>query len=133
MAKARTHRYVDFEGSQIQLYPDLSWITLQKRRCLKPLLNVLKENELPYRWGFPFALLVVRNGRTTALRSYEDLPSFCSALNITTPVMADWEIEAPPPAPPAEWHKAKGRKKRKGSLAVPTPQDSPTHRPEAET
>lgn len=133
MAKARTLRHVDFEGSQIQLYPDLSWLTLQKRRCLKPLLAVLKEHELPYRWGFPFALLVAKNGRTVTLRSYEDLPSFCATLHVPVPDMADWEVGTPPLAPPPEWQKAKGRKKQKGSSLVSSPQAAPSRRPEAAT
>lgn len=128
MAKARTQRHVDFEGSQLQLYPDLSWLTLQKRRCLKPLLTVLKDNDLSYRWGFPFALLVTRNGRSHVLRSYEDLPTFCSSLNIPVPDMADWEIEVPPPAPPDDWQRVTGRKKRRSSPPIPSPQQSPAHR-----
>lgn len=56
MAKARAQHIIEYEGSTIQLYPDLPWLTLQKRRYLKPLLQLLKDDNFSYRWGFPFAL-----------------------------------------------------------------------------
>lgn len=52
MVKARHQRTTDFEGSFLQLYPDLSWLTLQKRCHLKPLLSLLRDRDIPYRWGF---------------------------------------------------------------------------------
>lgn len=48
MAKARTQQKTVYAGHQIQ-FPDLSWITLQKRRHLKPLLALLREQDIIYR------------------------------------------------------------------------------------
>lgn len=100
MDKARAQCTNEFEGSPNQLFQDLSWITLQKQRHLRPLL--LKNQGKSYRWGFPFALVTSKHARTVILRAFKNLPSFCSRLDITLPEMMDWDLEAPPPAPPAE-------------------------------
>lgn len=50
MRKAHSTRKVVFEDTQVQLYPDLSWITLQKRRLLQPLLHALQEEDIIYNW-----------------------------------------------------------------------------------
>lgn len=42
-------------------------------------------------WGFPFALLACKNGRTVSLHTYDEQPSFCNALKIPVPEIA------PPP------------------------------------
>lgn len=55
MAKAKAQCTIDFAGASIQLYPDLSWPTLQKLRHIRPLLALLKEHGFAYIWGFPFA------------------------------------------------------------------------------
>lgn len=43
MRKARSIRKLVFDNSPVLIYPDLSWITLQKRRLLQPLLRTLQE------------------------------------------------------------------------------------------
>lgn len=105
MAKARVAHAIDFEGSSIRLFPGLSWLTLQKRRHLKPLLLLLQKEEISYRWGFPFALLAFRNGLTAVLHAYEELPSFCTSLNIAAPDIAEWKLEDPCPGMAASWRK----------------------------
>ncbi|XP_073488868.1 uncharacterized protein [Aquarana catesbeiana] len=78
-------RTIDFDGAPIQLYPDLSWITLQQRRSLQPLLTTLKEHDFRYHWGFPFSLTAKKDERSTTLRYPEDLHSFCKDLDIPVP------------------------------------------------
>lgn len=75
MAKTKAQRYI-CRGIYIHIYPDLSWTTLQKRRPLKPPLLILKDQGIPYRWGFPFALSATKNGCTATLCAFEDLASF---------------------------------------------------------
>lgn len=52
MRKARSIHKVVFDYNPVQLFPDLSWITLQKRRLLQPLLHTLQEKDIIYRWNF---------------------------------------------------------------------------------
>lgn len=44
------------KGHQIQVFADLSPYIVQKCHSLKPLLQVLMQKELAYRWAFPFRL-----------------------------------------------------------------------------
>ncbi|KAM4034741.1 LOW QUALITY PROTEIN: uncharacterized protein ACNLHF_021427 [Anomaloglossus baeobatrachus] len=57
MLKARPPKQVIYRGIKIQLFHDLSWIMLQQRKALRPLLSSLKANNIFYRWGFRLASL----------------------------------------------------------------------------
>lgn len=39
---------IDFDGAPIAIFPDVSRATLQRRALLKPLLETLRQAELPY-------------------------------------------------------------------------------------
>lgn len=111
MRKARNMSTVDFDGALIQLFLDLSWITLQQRRSLQPLLTLLRDHDLRYHWGFPFSLTAKKDGWSTTLRYPEDLQSFCRDLNIPVPPTPGWD---PLPAPNSHtdpWIQATGRKR----------------------
>ena len=127
MRKARAVRNLVFDNSPIQLYPDLSWIMLQKRRLQQPLLRSLQDRDILYRWGFPFSLTAKHQGRSAILRYPEDLDSFCDALDIPVPQLPDWDLVATPPPPPVVWQKVPPNKRSKG----PEPsRRSPRHRSE---
>ena len=53
MRRARRSDNLTLNGHSIQIFADLSPYTVQKRRALKPLLQVLMEKEITYRWSFP--------------------------------------------------------------------------------
>lgn len=82
----------DFDGPRVQLYPDLSWLTPQQRRALQPLLHVLSEHSIPYRWGFLFSLSARKYGKTLILFSPEDLRAFCKDLNVPCLDSPGWEL-----------------------------------------
>lgn len=103
--QARLARKATFDDIQIQLYPDLSWITLQKRRLLQPLLHILQKKAITYRWGFPFSLSAKHQGKSAILRYPEDLRTFCDILEIPAPQLPDWDIVATPPPPPTIWQR----------------------------
>lgn len=86
------HKYLH-EGSELQIYQDLSNITLQNRRDLKPLLEVLRERAIIYRWKFPFGLFASHQGRSALLRVPEELQMFCDALCIPYVDVPDWYAE----------------------------------------
>lgn len=112
MQAARSKREIKFEESTIQLFPDLAWITLQRRRHLKPLVTLLREHNIAYRWGFPFSLTASREGKSTSLRSYADLSSFCAALGLEAPIMSDWDLGLLSNAPTTVWRPAQQKRRR---------------------
>ncbi|XP_040194428.1 uncharacterized protein LOC120927670 [Rana temporaria] len=86
------HKFLH-EGAELQIYQDLSHITLQNRRDLKPLLDLLRERAIIYRWKFPFGLQATHQGRTALLRVPEELQMFCDALGIPYIDVPDWYAE----------------------------------------
>uniref|UniRef100_A0A8C5M0Z8 Uncharacterized protein n=1 Tax=Leptobrachium leishanense TaxID=445787 RepID=A0A8C5M0Z8_9ANUR len=101
----RLHYYVDKErilmasrktdlqdrmGNSLQVFPDLSWSTLQARRALRPLTQILQERQIRYRWGYPFSLTTVIDGESFFVSSPEDIPPLTSALGVTPLSIPDW-------------------------------------------
>lgn len=76
---------VKFENTDLQIFSDLSAGTLARRRQLKPLLEQPRAPNIKYSWGFPAALLVMKEGRTVRLKFPEDLQDFCRDLDIPVP------------------------------------------------
>lgn len=119
MSATRNQRDIQYAGAAVQLYPDLAWMTLQRRRQLQPLLAVLRTHAIPYRWGFPFSLTATRDGKSTTLRSPADLPAFCGFLGVDQPPLPEWEKGVLPAAPPPVWRSVKQKRRR------PPNRDSP--------
>uniref|UniRef100_A0A8C5LUA5 Uncharacterized protein n=1 Tax=Leptobrachium leishanense TaxID=445787 RepID=A0A8C5LUA5_9ANUR len=69
VAAARTQT-PSIDNVMPKLFIDLSPITLQNRRSFKPVTDLLIANNIRYRWGFPFKLVVSHHGTTHIL---EDL------------------------------------------------------------
>lgn len=88
-----------FEGHQIQIYQDLSAITLKNQRDLRPLLHILKSKGIRYKWRFPFGLFAYYQNRSALLRVPEELTAFCKQLDIPFVAVPDWYAEFATPAP----------------------------------
>ncbi|CAH2320541.1 Hypothetical predicted protein [Pelobates cultripes] len=56
MLATRTQQHITYMDAQVSLFQDLSTITLDARRALRPLTCLLQERSIPYKWGFPFSL-----------------------------------------------------------------------------
>uniref|UniRef100_A0A8C5P9X2 Uncharacterized protein n=1 Tax=Leptobrachium leishanense TaxID=445787 RepID=A0A8C5P9X2_9ANUR len=79
------------EGVTPHFYNDLAPSTLQKRRTLKPLTDLLRQHGIRYRWGFPFRLLIPHNGAFLTLRTPLDGPGILETLGIPVPPdFLDW-------------------------------------------
>lgn len=78
------------QGSVVKIYQDLSNITLQCRRKLRPLLDILRARSIIYRWTFPFGHSASHQGRTAIPRVPGDLDHFCSNLDIPLVELPDW-------------------------------------------
>lgn len=88
--QARDRQQILHDGSPFQIYQDLSGITLQHRRDLKPLLDVLREKNILYKWKFPFCLSASSHGRSAILKVPEDLPHFCATLGLPLVPLPHW-------------------------------------------
>lgn len=67
--KARNRTQLVMDRANIQIFQDLSGITLQHRRDLKPLLDTLRAHGIQYKWKFPFCLSATSQGRTGTTES----------------------------------------------------------------
>lgn len=72
MKKCRYQQPLMCRGHTIQVFADISPTTIQKRRSLKPLLTVLSQREIKYKWTFPFALKFDYKGKTHSFRCLQD-------------------------------------------------------------
>ncbi|XP_063295380.1 uncharacterized protein LOC134582656 [Pelobates fuscus] len=72
-----------FEGSSLTTFPDLTRNTIAWRRSLRPLLQLLQSQNIPYRWGTPRQLMFTHLNTAYKARSYAELDAFMGKLGIT--------------------------------------------------
>ncbi|OCT92681.1 hypothetical protein XELAEV_18015743mg [Xenopus laevis] len=100
MLKARDSGFIHFESMQLKFFQDLCRNTLRQRRALKPILDLLKERSIKYSWGFPFALIVIKQGKSILIKSHKDIPYFLKALSLPPVAIENWDSliwESPQP------------------------------------
>uniref|UniRef100_A0A8C5QWI0 Uncharacterized protein n=1 Tax=Leptobrachium leishanense TaxID=445787 RepID=A0A8C5QWI0_9ANUR len=102
MDKARTRRVWHFKDDELELYHDLSPYTLLARRSLRPVTALLREANMPYRWGHPFSLQVRIDNRLHSIFSPSDVPRFLEALRFPPTEVQNWEVDQPYMSPPLE-------------------------------
>lgn len=100
LRKAHTLAPLLHHGKELRLFQDLSSITLQRRRELKPLLEVLRSKGIVYCWKFTFDLVASIQGRSALLRVPEDLHNFCKTLDIPLTEVSDWYAQFRPSLAP---------------------------------
>uniref|UniRef100_A0A803JCQ0 Uncharacterized protein n=1 Tax=Xenopus tropicalis TaxID=8364 RepID=A0A803JCQ0_XENTR len=61
---------------------DLANITIQQRRALRPVTQLLRQHKIFYRWGFPFKLLFTFNNRQHMFKSLEEGMALLRTLRI---------------------------------------------------
>ncbi|KAJ1216024.1 hypothetical protein NDU88_003630 [Pleurodeles waltl] len=72
MAAVRDTTSIEFEGHRVGMYQDLSMITLQRRRLLQPVTDLLREEGIRYKWGHPFRLLFTWQNELRRIRTLEE-------------------------------------------------------------
>lgn len=127
LRKARERGQILHNGVEVKLFQDLSQITLQNRRALRPLLDALRARNITYRWKFPFGLSASSRGRSALLRTPDDLQTFCEQLDLPIIELPDWYAQFFPaepwlpvslnPSPKAQRHRTR---RRRGDLASPS-------------
>lgn len=98
LKKACTRILFTHGGTDIPIFQELSNITLQYRRDLNPLLEMLHSRGIHYRWKFPFCLSASIQGYTALLWFPEGLQQFYEILNIPLINLPDWSANFCPTA-----------------------------------
>uniref|UniRef100_A0A8C5PME2 Uncharacterized protein n=1 Tax=Leptobrachium leishanense TaxID=445787 RepID=A0A8C5PME2_9ANUR len=87
---SRNSNFQDRLGNPLQVFPDLSWTTLQARRALRPLTQILQDRQIKYRWGYPLSLTTIIDGESFFVSSPEDITPLTSALGVAPLTIPDW-------------------------------------------
>lgn len=91
LRRARDREHITYGGGgTVELYQNLSPITLQQRRALRPLFDVLRSRGIPYSWRFPFGLSAAASGQSALLHTPTDLIAFYSTVHIPSVALPDW-------------------------------------------
>lgn len=88
---------VEFDGAHIQILPDLSRATLQRRAMLKPVLELARSLGCTYRWGYPLAVIFRTDRASFTLRTPADLPALFDFLGTEPIQMPNWLLKIPRP------------------------------------
>lgn len=114
MQAARSQNAVHFNGTAVSLLPDISKLTLDMRRALKPLTGALQAKQIKYRWGFPFNLFASHEGKSAIFRTLGDLPRFLGTFELPQISIPDWPLHAATPGfqTAAGWQRRTKKNKR---------------------
>uniref|UniRef100_A0A803JEW2 L1 transposable element RRM domain-containing protein n=1 Tax=Xenopus tropicalis TaxID=8364 RepID=A0A803JEW2_XENTR len=124
MAKIRNMTSIDFDRHKLQIFADLSPVTLAKRKELRPITQKLRNHKIPYRWGYPFKLIVNRQGQTYILQHPQNGNRFLKALGLNLQpdnlgLSSQGNRHSPPPSP--QWSKVRGTSQTPRLALSPTP------------
>lgn len=72
MKKSRFSDDLKLHGHKIQIFADLLSYTVQKRRALKPLLQLLMDKEIACRWSFPLHLNFSYRNKSHSFTSFAE-------------------------------------------------------------
>lgn len=97
LRKAWENGDIDFDGAHVQILPDISRATLQRRAMLKPALEAARSRGCTYRWGYPLAVIVRSDDSSFTLRSPADLPAFFTFLGSDPVQVPNWLMKIPRP------------------------------------
>lgn len=111
---------IEFDGAHIQILPDLSRATLQRRAMLKPVLEEARRRGCTYRWGYPLAVTFRAERSSFTLRTPADLPALFTFLESEPITVPNWLQKIPRPTgrlnltagranPPARTQRSRGR------------------------
>lgn len=84
---------VDFKGTKIQIFNDLSSITLAKRHSFRPVTAYVQNHQITYHWGFPFCLSASKDGVQYSMRDLHESEVFI--LNLGHPSNPEEDLQRP--------------------------------------
>lgn len=97
--KKRSH--IKYKGDKIQIISDLSPITLAKKSYMRPITSHLQFHKIPYYWGFPFRVSVMKDEIQYNLNDLQEEDTFLKHLGLP-PLSADDLL--PPSSTPRATH-----------------------------
>lgn len=83
---------------QVQIFTDLSPYTVQKRHALKPLLQVLMQKEIMYRWAFSLRLNFSYQNKPYGFSSFGEGEHLLTHLGIITQEISQPTASRGPPS-----------------------------------
>lgn len=124
----RNKSRIDYKQHKIQIFNDLSPITLAKRRSFRPVTTHLQNHQVPYRWGFPFRLSISKDGVQHSLRDLYESEAFIRSLGLPPLPEEDSLPQAPNPKPLTTPAKIWTPVQRRSQKNFSTPQRANNHR-----
>lgn len=91
-----------YQGAKLQIFSDLSPITLAKWRNLRPITAHLQHHWVQYYWGFPFHLIVSRYGVQYSLQDLQEGEAFVKSLNL--PPLPEEDLQPPWTSPSISYY-----------------------------
>ncbi|XP_066451070.1 uncharacterized protein [Eleutherodactylus coqui] len=89
--EARKNATLPAPYEHIKLFIDLSQATLQNRRKYRNITQILRDNKILYKWGFPTKLIITKNGKTYVVQKPEE----------GLQLLSRWDLAPGNPNPPA--------------------------------
>ncbi|CAH2315489.1 Hypothetical predicted protein [Pelobates cultripes] len=96
MRVARAQHTILFMDTQVSLFQDLSTLTLDARRALRPLTRLLQEKRVLYKWGFPLSLQIKVDNYWQIIRWPINIPCFPWAAGLPNVAIPNWIFDNPP-------------------------------------
>ncbi|OCT82894.1 hypothetical protein XELAEV_18025429mg [Xenopus laevis] len=72
----------EYEGHPLQRFADIAPATIAKRRSFKPITAVLQQNNIKYRWDFPFRLHFLHHGKQYSTADLEEATELLHHLHL---------------------------------------------------
>ncbi|OCT57869.1 hypothetical protein XELAEV_18002959mg, partial [Xenopus laevis] len=72
----------EYEGHPLQLFADIAPATIAKRRSFKPITTVLQQNNIKYRWAFPFCLHFLHHGKQYSTADLDEATELLQHLHL---------------------------------------------------
>lgn len=113
--------------NQIQIFPDISQTTIEKRRKMKPVTNILRSHDIQYRWAFPFGLAFRLGQKTYNVDNLQSGLTLMHKLDLSDQPNMD-TIPSQDHTVRREWQEVASRKKPRDSLGSPTFSPPKTYR-----
>lgn len=127
MSSFRQSSDLPAEFANLQLLPDLSRFTLQKRKNLATITKALRNHKILHKWKHPASLSITHNGSTFTITSLEEGIGLLQKWGILPP-SADPHPRTPTPIPTDdEWQvvsrrRSEKKSKRDKNSSTPLPQ-----------
>lgn len=85
MRAARNTSEYPLQYANFSFYDDLSKFTMQQRKNLATITKPLRNHQIPYKWGHPVKLIIMKDSKSYTVRSLEEGLTLLRQWNILEP------------------------------------------------